>query len=316
MMPRRKKKAKIEGEDANAEGEDAAAEGEDAAAEGENPAAEGEDAQTDENALPESNEQQAAENPADDEPVDETPVNIVEEKEEEAVTEEEIRADLDAENAEEPDAVTLTGTDPVTGAVVIITGKNLPEGLTVVVKPLSLDTIDGLAEDERAVLALDISLVDAEGNEYEPKDDPNVGAVSVQIQHPSLGNLEEDESLALYHVEGDVTRTVGSAEQNGENTLDFATGSFSPFIITASSGKGTANTGSMGETHNRKVSITNLTGDIYVKGNGESAADLPNRWRWGCPESISVVDPDKVSSGNASIYKAGYMIYDNEATDF
>ena len=310
--------AAVEGDDAAVEGDEAAVEGDDAAAEGDEAAVEGDDAaaegeQTDENALPESDEQQANETPADEEPADETPVNVVEEKEEEPVTEEEIRADLEAENAEEPDAVTLTGTDPVTGAVVIVTGKNLPEGLSVVVKPLSLDTIDGLAEDERAVLALDISLVDAEGNEYEPKDDPNVGAVSVKIQHASLGNLEEDETLNLYHVEGDVTRTVGSAEQNGENTLDFATGSFSPFIITASSGKGTANTGSMGETHNRKVSITNLTGDVYVKG-GKANERLIFRIDGGVvPESISVVDPDNVSSGNASIYKDGYMIYDDIA---
>ena len=306
-----------EGEDANAEGEDAVAEGEDANSEGEDANAEGEDAavegeQADENTLPESNEQQAEENPADDEPADETPVNIVEEVEEEPVTEEEIRADLDAENAEDADAVTLTGTDPVTGAVVIITGKNLPEGLTVVVKPLSLDTIDGLAEDERAVLALDISLVDAEGNEYEPENDPNVGAVSVQIRHSALGNLEEDESLALYHVVDDVSRMVGSAEQTEEGVLGFATGSFSPFIITVSTGNGTANTGSLGETHHRKVTITNVTGDIYVKGSTTDGQNLVFKVEGGVvPESISVIDPDQVSSGNASIYKSGYMIYDS-----
>ena len=311
--------AKAESEDAAAEDENAAAEGEDAAAEDEDATAEGEDAaaedgQADENALPKSDEQQASENPADDEPVDETPVNIVEEKEEEAVTEEEIRADLDAENAEEPDAVTLTGTDPVTGAVVTITGKNLPEGLTVVVKPLSLDTIDGLEENERAVLALDISLVDAEGNEYEPEKDPNVGAVSVKIQHSALGNLEEDESLALYHVVDDVSRMVASAEQTEEGVLDFATGSFSPFIVTVTSGHGTANTGSLGETHKRKVTITNVTGDVYLKGKGASQPLIFKVEGGVVPESISVVDPDQVSSGSASIFKAGYMIYDKNNT--
>ena len=303
----------VEGDDAkteeetNAEGEDAAAEGEDAEAEGENPAAEGEDAQTDENALPESNEQQAAENPADDEPADETPVNVVEE--EEKVLEEEVRTDIDADE-DETDVVTLTGTDPATGAVVIVKGKNLPEGLTVVVKPLSLDTIDGLAEDERAVLALDISLMDAEGNEYEPKDDPNVGAVSVQIQHPSLGNLEEDETLALYHIVDEVAQTVGSAEQSGEDTLNFATTSFSPFVAVAKTGNNTFFTGSDGEAHNKSVSIKNLTGDVYVIGT-----DQPLKFEISggvVPESISIVDPDNVSSGNADIFKAGYLIYGNK----
>ncbi len=299
--------AAAEGEDANAEGEDAATEGEDANAEGEDAAAEGE--QADENALPESNEQQAEENPADDEPADETPVNIVEE--EEKVYEEEVRTDIDAEE-DKNDVVTLTGTDPVTGAVVVISGKNLPEGLTVVVKPLSTDVIGGLRADEEAVLALDISLVDAEGNEYEPKDDPNVGAVSVQIQHPSLGNLEEDESLALYHVVDDVVQTVGSAAQSAEGTLDFATGSFSPFIITKTTGDGTANTGSDGETHKKTIKITNWSGDIYVKGDVTDTNRLVFEIQGGViPESISVVDPDYVSSGNAEIYRAGYMLYND-----
>lgn len=296
-----------EGENANAEGEDANAEGEEADAEGEDAAAEGE--QTDENALPESNEQQTEENPADDEPADETPVNIVEE--EEKVYEEEVRTDI-TEEEDKTDVVTLTGTDPVSGAVVIISGKNLPEGLTVVVKPLSTDEIGGLRADEEAVLALDISLVDAEGNEYEPKDDPNVGAVSVQIQHPSLGNLEEDESLALYHVVDDVTQTVGSAAQSAEGTLDFATGSFSPFIITKTTGHGTANTGSDGETHKKTIRITNMTGDIYVKGDVTDDERLVFQIEGGAiPESISVVDPDYVSSGNAEIYRAGYMLYND-----
>ena len=187
-------------------------------------------------------------------------------EEEEKTYEEEVRVS-EEEEADESDVVTLTGVDEATGAVVVISGKNLPEGLTVVVKPLSNDVIGGLEEGERAVLALDISLVDAEGNEYEPKDDPNVGAVSVQIKHPSLGNLEEDENLTLYHVVDDVTQTVGSAAQSAEDTLDFATGSFSPFVIIASTGNGTAKTGSEGEVHKRSISITNITGDILCKEN-------------------------------------------------
>ena len=201
-------------------------------------------------------------------------------------------------------------TEPVTGAVVIVSGKNLPKDLTVVVKPLSTDSIGGLEENERALLALDISLVDADGNEYEPKDDPNVGAVSVQIKHASLGNLEEDESLKLYHVVDDVAQTVGSASQSAEDTLDFATGSFSPFIITANTGDGTANTGSTGEVHKKVIKITNVTGDIYVKGQPEK---LIFKIEGGAiPESISVIDPDNVSSGNADVYRAGYMIYDEK----
>ena len=240
--------------------------------------------------------------------VDETPVNVVEE--EEKVLESEVRVS-EEEEANQDDIVTLEPvTEPVTGAVVIVSGKNLPKDLTVVVKPLSTENIGGLEENERALLALDISLVDADGNEYEPKDDPNVGAVSVQIKHASLGNLEEDESLKLYHVVDDVAQTVGSASQSAEDTLDFATGSFSPFIITANTGDGTANTGSTGEVHKKVIKITNVTGDIYVKGQPEK---LVFKIEGGAiPESISVIDPDNVSSGNADVYRAGYMIYDEK----
>ena len=255
-----------------------------------------------EEAVPASDEQLADENLADV-PVDETPVDVVEE--EEKTYEEEVRVS-EEEEADQTDVVTLTGVDEVTGAVVLVSGKNLPEGLTVVVKSLSTDVIGGLEEGERAVLALDISLVDAEGNEYEPKDDPKVGAVSVQIKHASLGNLEEDESLTLYHIVDDVAQTVGSAE-GSEGTLDFATGSFSPFVITAKTGTGTALTGSQGEVHKKTIKITNLTGDIYIKG---STSGLQFKIEGGAtPESISIIDPDNVSSGNLDVFKAGYLIY-------
>ena len=281
----------------NAE-ENAGAEGEEGAADAE-PAAEGE--------VPASDEQLADESLADV-PVDETPVDVVEE--EEKTYEEEVRVS-EEEEADESDVVTLTGVDEVTGAVVVISGKNLPEGLTVVVKPLSTDMIGGLEEGERALLALDISLVDAEGNEYEPKDDPNVGAVSVQIKHASLGNLEEDESLALYHIVDDVAQTVGSAGEG--DTIDFATGSFSPFVITAKTGDNTVYSGSTGEVHKKAVSIKNLTGDIYVIDSG---VDLKFEISGGAaPESISIIDPDDVSSGNAAIYKAGYLIYKKDKSE-
>ena len=204
---------------------------------------------------------------------------------------------------------------PVTGERPMeLAAKNLPEGLTVVVRPLSDDAIGELAEGERPLLALDISLVDNEGNEYEPKDDPNVGAVSVQIKHPSLGNLGEDESLALYHIVDDIAQTVGSASQTADDTLDFATGSFSPFIIVAAGKPGATATGSDGETHNRKITITNMTGDIYVKGTGTKLQFLIEGG--AIPERISVVDPEYVASGTSSkVYEAGLMDYEDDYAD-
>ena len=262
-----------------------------------------------EDAVPASDEQIAEEAPVDAQPVDETPVDIVEE--EEKTYEEEVRVS-EEEEASEEGLVTLTGTDPVSGAVVTVVGKNLPEGLTVVVKALSTDMLGGLEEGEHALLALDITLVDAEGNEYEPKDDPNVGAVTVSIQHSSLENLDEAETLALYHVvDGDVVETVASAQQQEDSSLAFATGSFSPFVVTAKTGAGTVYSGSTGEAHKKVISIKNTSGDIYVIGDGSK--DLTFEISGGAaPESISIIDPDNVSSGNASVYKAGLLLYDTD----
>ena len=293
--------AEDEGEEAGAEGEgeEAGAEGE-----GEEAGAEGEG-----EVLPASDEEQNEENPTD-EPADETPVNIVEE--EEPVYVDEVRV-TEEEEASEEGLVTLTGMDEVTGAVVIVTGKNLPEGLTVVVKAASNDSLGELKEGEEAILVLDISLVDAEGNEYEPKDDPNVGAVSVQIKHPSLGNLEEDEALALYHVVDDVAQNVGSATQTAEDTLEFATGSFSLYGVVKKPGDdGSTRSGGEGEVHKKVITIKSISGDIYVKQTGGTFTF--EVYGGSAPESVSIVDADSVNSGNINVFRAGYLAYGDEYT--
>ncbi len=239
-------------------------------------------------------------------PVNEDPVTI--EKPEEIVLEEEVRIDEAAQQAAEEEKTTLTATDDVTGAVVTVTGF-LPEGLTLVVKHIDTGVIGGLAEDEFALLAVDISLVDAEGNEYEPVNNPdaNFRAVSVMISHPSLAGIAEDETLVLYHVEETGTSQVASASAaEGSDTMSFSTGSFSPFVIVVTKGPGTPNTGSDGEVHRKQIKITNLSGETYVIGSG----NIKFRIEGGAaPESISIIDPSNVSSGNIDVYKAGYLTF-------
>ena len=237
----------------------------------------------------------------------EDPVTV--EKPEEKVLEEEVRVDPKAQEEAENAAKTLTATDEVSGALVTVRGINLPEDVTLVVKHLDNTSIGGLAEDERAILALDISLVLPDGTEYEPKDDPNVKAVSVTITHPALKELFDEETLVLYHIGEEGAEKVNSADAaEGSDTMNFSAGSFSPFVIVASTGLGRAKTGSDGEVHRKTVTIKNVTGETYIKNKGDLVFEI---YGGAAPESVSIIDPDNVSGGNLAVYQQGYLILDD-----
>ena len=237
----------------------------------------------------------------------EDPVTV--EKPEEKVLEEEVRVDPKAQEEAENAAKTLTATDEVSGALVTVRGINLPEDVTLVVKHLDNTSIGGLAEDERAILALDISLVLPDGTEYEPKDDPNVKAVSVTITHPALKELFDEETLVLYHIGEEGAEKVNSADAaEGSDTMNFSANSFSPFVIVASTGLGRAKTGSDGEVHRKTITIKNVTGETYIKNNGDLVFEI---YGGAAPESVSIIDPDNVSGGNLAVYQQGYLILDD-----
>jgi len=242
----------------------------------------------------------------------EDPVTI--EKPEEKQDVDEVRVDPKSQEAEENAAKTLTATDEVSGAVVTVRGINLPEDVTLVVKHLESSSIGGLADDERAILALDISLVYPDGTEYEPKDDPEVKAVSVTITHPALKELYDEESLVLYHIGDEGAEKVNSADAaEGSDTVNFAADSFSPFVIVASTGAGTAKTGSDGEVHRKTITIKNVTGETYIKNDGDLVFDI---YGGAAPESVSIIDPDNVSGGNLAVYQQGYLIMDDGSKQY
>ena len=263
----------------------------------------------DEEAAPadEAGEEEAA--PADEageeeaaltDEADETPVNVV--KEEAKVYEEEVRVDENAEN----EVVVLEGRDEASGAVVVITGTGLPENLSVVVKSIPVDEAS-LQEGERSLLSLDISLVDENGMPFEPS-----SAVSVEIKHPVLGNLSEEESVKVYHVVDEVPENVTSvAPGSEENAVSFSVNSLSPFNVVAAGNKDSVYTGADGESHKRKIKITNTSGEIYVKGGSGITFSITGG---SAPESVSIIDPDNVSSGILDVYKAGYLLWDTDYT--
>ena len=239
----------------------------------------------------------------------EDPVTVTEPTE--TVIEDETRVSADQQAAMEAATVTVQGEDPVSGTIVIVSGVNLPEDLTVVVKPME-GVITNLEEGEEVALAIDITIYDKEGNVYEPWQDEKVAAVDVMIRNKDLGNLEEGEALVLYHVVNDVPVPVSSAEKvEGEDAMTFSTTSFSPFVVLKKPGQaGSALNGSTGEAHNRQIKIKNLGSEIYIN---DGTTDLLFEITGGmAPSSISIVDPEYANSGDANYYKAGYLLWKDD----
>ena len=252
------------------------------------------------------NQEQAAFN-------NEDPVTVTEPTE--TVIEDETRVSSDQQAAMEAATVTVQGEDPVSGTIVIVSGVNLPEDLTVVVKPME-GVITNLEEGEEVALAIDITIYDKEGNVYEPWQDEKVAAVDVMIRNKDLGNLEEGEALVLYHVVNDVPVPVSSAEKvEGEDAMTFSTTSFSPFVVLKKPGQaGSALNGSTGEAHNRQIKIKNLGSEIYINDGTDLLFEISGGM---APSSISIVDPEYANSGDANYYKAGYLLWkDDYVFDF
>ncbi len=191
--------------------------------------------------------------------------------------------------------VTDEGTITVT-----VSGQNLPEGLTVKVAPMDKSTLQ-VSEDEEVLFVVDITLLDKDGNVYEPENDPNVPEVSVQIRHPALGNVEDGEAVTLYHIVKGEAVEMDAAQ--GGDALEFSTDSFSPYGVT------TKKTGSDGNVHYREVRIIYADGDIYYNDpSGSLKIDFTGK---KMPESVSIVPYNVAGSGDYYVYTAGLLDYDS-----
>ena len=208
--------------------------------------------------------------------------------------------------AEEPsgDAVTLTGGygEGANRVSVTITGVNLPDGLTVEVSPLDNSMLQ--AEDgEEVLFVVDITLKDADGNVYEPSEDPNVEEVTVSIRHPALGNVEEGEAVTLYHIVNNTPEQVAKVEDaEGVEEIDFSTDSFSPYGAIK-----TTVTGSDGNVHYREVRVEYAGGDIYINDTSKPLEISFSGKK--APEQVSIVPYNVAGSGDYYVYTAGLLDY-------
>ena len=93
-------------------------------------------------------------------------------------------------------------------------------------------------ENTMGIVALDISIVDADGNEVEPA---NGAKVSVKIEMTELPKNTDAESIEVQHIKDDVSMTVadvadkteGSVEVTSDTvTADFSVDHFSTFTVT------------------------------------------------------------------------------------
>ena len=211
----------------------------------------------------------------------------------------------EADNTEAGPLVGTCVTDEGT-ITVTVSGQNLPEGLAVKVAPMDKSALQ-VSEDEEVLFVVDITLIDKDGNVYEPENDPNVPEVSVQIRHPALGNVEDGEAVTLYHIVKGEAVEMDAAQ--GGDALEFSTDSFSPYGVT------TKKTGSDGNVHYREVRIIYADGDIYYNDPlGSLKIDFTGK---KMPESVSIVPYNVAGSGDYYVYAAGLLDYtaDYTATD-
>ena len=288
---------KDEGEDADGEepaaGEEPSSDEEPAAGEepaiGEEPAASEDPAESEEpeeGALPLSDEEQATDDPADL-PVDETPVAVEEEKPAEEPTE--VRGEMEL-----PEFVSEDG-------MVIVKG-DLPEGTVVKAEIVEVEAPDG----EQVLLALNITLFDAEGNEFEPETAVIVTIISDAVK----ASLDEGLDLNIYHIpDGEEDAQPVKVDGIADGEVSFVTDSFSVYMLTTSGASaeaayGDPMTGESGELHKEKVKIV-LPTEIAVKGE-----EFTFTVEGPPPMAVSIIDPDDVSSSNEAIYKAGLLDYE------
>lgn len=212
----------------------------------------------------------------------------------------------------------MTGNDGVyTVTVNVGTDAQIPEGSSVSVKELTEeDEVYQQAKEQVQVseddgfAALDISILDAEGNEIEP-----AAAVEVEIQMSQLPeNVDADTEITVSHIDEStgtaVVQTVADTADETEGTVEvtedaavinFAVESFSTFTITYDTAEDAV--------ANDEIVVSDET-EIYVaddRAAGSVTLSFDRNQGWGAaPNSITGAPGTVVQLPNYTGTRSGY----------
>ncbi|MBR4941961.1 MAG: hypothetical protein IKZ19_08190, partial [Clostridia bacterium] len=131
---------------------------------------------------------------------------------------------------EEPDVVVSESFTTSSGNTVTVTvAGSLPEDSSVALLETDASGVD-VAEGETVVAALDISIKNADGTEWQPESGETV---TVTLGASSIG-LENGDEFVVYHLHNGVVKLLGSFVV-ADNTVSFEVDGFSKFIFALTS---------------------------------------------------------------------------------
>lgn len=217
----------------------------------------------------------------------------------------------------------------INGKTVTVEGS-LPEGASLSLSELSSEdtlfyirkTIDGLTESADGSSAIDITILDSDGNEFEPDND----TVKVTISADEIEAADNNE-VKLYHVtdEAKISSTAMPAEEIeadvSNDTIAFEADSFSVYVYTLTGDNKKADpNSSTADTY--IIRTTALDGTYYYIGyNGSARKECMRTGKtWNVNKNMSVVKSVVVhsSTDGSFLSKDIWTIFksvDNLSTD-
>ena len=160
----------------------------------------------------------------------------------------------------------FTGEDG-TEVTVLAVSEAIPEGADLELSPAGNSTT--LPEGEEVLVALDITLKDAEGNVWQPADDETV---SITMWAASLG-LEPGDYFAVYHNHNGVIEKMGPYQVTEDGYVTITVTGFSDFVFVSADPE--SDVGKTAKIVTASVQLAKNPADISVNIKPVSHNDLP-----------------------------------------